>query len=173
MSTTASLLTFEQFERLPDTGEPGKCELLEGELIQLPPAKRKHMDAAGRLYRMLIPLVEPAGIGDVKIEMGYKLGRNTWQIPDVSIAYPGQPGDDYLEGAPLLAVEVVSESNRAAYMNRKVRIYLAHGAQEVWVMYPSTRSVWVFGTVGPREFRGALSSRILPNLEIDLEAAFG
>jgi hypothetical protein len=36
MGTTTSLLTFEEFERLPD--EPGKLELLHGELFHVPPA---------------------------------------------------------------------------------------------------------------------------------------
>src|ERR1019366_2578743 len=48
---TTTLLSFEEFERLPD--EPGKLELLDGELIQLPPAKRKHVDIAHRIYDLL------------------------------------------------------------------------------------------------------------------------
>ena len=39
MGTTTSLMTFEDFERLPE--EPGKRELLKGELIELQPAKKK------------------------------------------------------------------------------------------------------------------------------------
>ena len=35
-----TLLTFEEFERLPD--EPGKMELLDEEPIRLPPAKLKY-----------------------------------------------------------------------------------------------------------------------------------
>ena len=42
MTVGTSLMTFEEFERLPEPEQPGKCELLEGELIQLPPAKKKH-----------------------------------------------------------------------------------------------------------------------------------
>ncbi len=173
MSTTTSLLTFEEFERLPDTRELGRCELLEGEVIHSPLATRQHMQSAQRLFLTLIPLVEPAGIGQVYIVMGYKLGGNTWQVPDVSIAWPNHPGDDYLEGAPLLAVEIVSEYTKAADLNRKVNIYLAHGSQEVWVLYPSMRFVWVFKKGRARDFEGVLSSPILPNLEIDLEAVFG
>ena len=37
MGVSTSLLTFEEFEQLPD--DPGKLELLDGELIRLPPAK--------------------------------------------------------------------------------------------------------------------------------------
>jgi len=34
MGTTTNLMTFEQFERLPD--EPHKLELIDGELIRMP-----------------------------------------------------------------------------------------------------------------------------------------
>ena len=43
---TPTLLSFEEFEQLPD--EPGKLEFLDGELIQLPPAKFNHMEIAHR-----------------------------------------------------------------------------------------------------------------------------
>lgn len=171
MGATTSLLTFEQFERLPGTDEPGKCELLEGELIQLPPPKKKHMKRAYRLADALRPWVNrAAGLGEVNIEMGYKIGRSTWLVPDVSIEHPGQPGEDYFEGAPLLAVEVISEANRASDVDRKVKKYLGNGSQEVWVVYPETRCVWVFRTEGAQEFQGVLGSRLVEGLEIDLEA---
>jgi hypothetical protein len=39
-TTTTALLTFEEFEALPD--QPGKLELLYGELIEMPVAAAKH-----------------------------------------------------------------------------------------------------------------------------------
>ena len=39
---STTLLTFEELEQLPD--EPGKMELLDGELIRLPPAKKRHIE---------------------------------------------------------------------------------------------------------------------------------
>jgi Uma2 family endonuclease len=54
---TTTLLSFEQ---LPD--EPGKVELLDGELIQLPPAKLKHMEVARRIHLLLMRAAEKAGV---------------------------------------------------------------------------------------------------------------
>ena len=133
MGDVRTLLTFEQFEQLPD--EPGKCELLGGELIQLPPAKRKHNRRSERLFRWLDSTImdmhargEAAGLGDPHHEEGYLLGPLTWLQPDVSITHAGQPEDDYFEGAPALAVEIVSESNTPRKIARKVEAFLAHGA---------------------------------------------
>jgi len=148
MPTAVELVTFEDLERLPE--EPGKTELLDGELIQMPPAKRRHNKVAKRLFLRLFQLIESLsahgadlGLGEVEIEMGYKLGRNpdSWLIPDVSITHRDQPGDDYYEGAPLIAIEVISESNTAAKIDRKIEKYLANGGEEVWVVYGGTRRV--------------------------------
>jgi len=148
MPTAVELVTFEELERLPE--EPGKTELLDGELIQMPPAKLPHNRLGKRLFLRLHQLVESMradgaalGLGEVEIEMGYKIGRkpDSWLIPDASVTHPDQPGDDYCEGAPLIAIEVISESNTAAKIDRKIEKYLANGGQEVWVVYGETRRV--------------------------------
>jgi len=169
-----TLLSFEEFEQLPS--EPGKQELLDGELIRLPPPKLRHTKIIHQLQDMLHALVTRLGsggeLGQIYIEAGYKLGRNAWLQPDVSISHPNQPSADYLEGAPLLAVEVISESNTAEQMDRKVKAYLASGAVEVWVVYPKTRSVWAFRPGRAEEFVNTLHSGILPGLLIDLDQLF-
>ena len=80
---TTTLLSFEEFEQLPD--EPGKVELLDGELIQLPPAKRKHVEIAHRIYDLLKPVVDKAEasarLGGAYLEMGYKFGTGAWLQP--------------------------------------------------------------------------------------------
>src|SRR5690242_4710709 len=102
---TTTLLTFEEFERMPN--EPGKTELLDGELIRLPPAKKRHMRTSHGLRDTLKPWVDKAGaaggLGEVSVEMGYKIGPRNWLQPYVSIEHANQPGADYCEGAPALA----------------------------------------------------------------------
>ena len=64
--------------------------------------------------------------------------------PDVSLVLGATPEDaeeqtGFIPGAPDIAVEVVSPSNTAAEIDRKVAEYLAAGAQRVWVAHPATR----------------------------------
>ena len=171
---TTTLLSFEEFEQLPD--EPGKLEFLDGELIKLPPAKRRHMELSRRIQILLIRAADKAGIparlGEVYHETGYKFGSRAWLQPDVSIPYRDQPGGDYFESAPALAVEVISESNTAAQMARKVKTYLTNGCVEVWLVYPNTRSVWVYREGHAEEFESVLRSSLLPGMEIDLSQLF-
>jgi Uma2 family endonuclease len=180
-TTTSGLLTFAEFESLPD--EPGKLELLEGELIRMPPAKRKHMNTTHRLFRRLDRMVEDLrrgrpelGLGDVYMEMGYRMGSDpgTWLVPDVSITHAGQTGDDYYEGAPLVAVEVASGSQSAAHLEAKAEMYLSRGAREVWLVFPKTHRAWIcragVSTIEVRE--SSIRSEVLPGVEIRFEDIF-
>jgi Uma2 family endonuclease len=171
---TTTLLSFEEFEQLPD--EPGKLELLDGELIQLPPAKRKHMEIAHRIHALLVlnrgNAGVPAKLGGAYLETGYKFSSRAWLQPDVSITYFDQPGGDYFESAPALAVEVISESNSADQMDRKVSTYLTNGGVEVWLVYPKRRCVWVYREGHAEEFQDILRSNLLPGVEIDLKQLF-
>jgi Uma2 family endonuclease len=54
------------------------------------------------------------------------------------------PENGYLAQAALLAVEVVSPSNTAMDMERKVSQYLRAGTSEVWLLYPATQRLHVY-----------------------------
>ena len=52
--------------------------------------------------------------------------------------------NEHLEGAPELAVEVVSPSDSAQDLSLKVDQYLGAGTKQVWVLYPKVKRVHVF-----------------------------
>jgi Uma2 family endonuclease len=56
--------------------------------------------------------------------------------------------DQHIEGAPDLAVEVVSPSDSAEDLRTKVRQYLAAGGHTVWIVYARSRIVEVFQAGG-------------------------
>jgi Uma2 family endonuclease len=58
MGTVKTLLTFEEFEQLPD--QPGKRELVRGEVIELPPAKLEHNRIADRICDRLKAAIRQA-----------------------------------------------------------------------------------------------------------------
>jgi Uma2 family endonuclease len=134
-----TLISNAEFELLPD--EPGKQELLEGEVICLPPAKLPHSRIATNIIDILRRAFDRRR---VFIEAGYQLTTHTWLVPDISVMWPNQViEDDYLQGAPQIAVEVASRGNTAEEIERKTAAYLRHGAAEVWIVFPRTRSMMV------------------------------
>ena len=54
-------------------------------------------------------------------------------------------------------------------MDKKVTDYLAHGAAEVWVIYPETRHAWVYRQSAPAATRETIHSDLLPGIEIPLD----
>jgi Uma2 family endonuclease len=172
---TKTLLTFEQFEKYPNDGH--KHELLQGAHIILPPPKSYHSDVQHMLLRILQPYVDQHGLGDVRIEAGFKLSEDTWVQPDVSFLRTSQlrstrPGG-YYEGAPALAIEVASESNTAAPLDLKMELYFAYGAEEVWIVYPQTRRVRAYFPDGHGEtLASGLQSALFPGWSAPLSAIF-
>jgi Uma2 family endonuclease len=172
MPVASELLTFEQFAELPE-GEPGKDELLDGEWIHMPPPVQYHNNVATKLFLGLLQLSESLKsdgptqrLGTVHIEAGYRFGKNSWLVPDVSVAHADQALGDYYEGAPLIAIEIVSKTNSAATIDRKIEKYFQNGAEEVWVFYPETRRVLTYfaGRDEVEIGREYIRSRVLPEV---------
>lgn len=173
---TRTLLTFEEFVNFQDDGK--KHELLEGEAVTMPPAKRPHSRIQQNLQDALRPYVREHGMGEVHMEVGFKLSARSWLQPDVSFVRTNQiqRGDpnEYYEGAPALAVEVASESNTAAQLDLKMELYFAHGSEEVWVVFPQTRHVRVHFPDGHSETLSAtLNSELFPGWSVPVAEILG
>jgi Uma2 family endonuclease len=142
---TRTLLTFEQFERYEDDGMIH--ELVQGEHVVTPPANILRSLVRHNLYDALGPYVRGHDLGEVYIAAGFKLSSDTFLKTDASFIRNSQfartKPDGYLEGAPALTIEVASESNTAAQLDLKMELYFAHGAEEVWIVFPQTRHVRV------------------------------
>ena len=132
---TVTLLTAEQYLNMPN--EPGKHELLDGELISVPPAKHSHSKIIRAFQKFLETALDESRVWILE---GYQLKRG-WLIPDISVTWPNQPVSDWLQGAPMIAIEIVSRGNTAEEIDRKTEAYLEEGAAEVWVVYPKRRKM--------------------------------
>lgn len=170
-------MSFADFERLEQGAD--KIELLKGELIRVPPAKKTHMEICERLFKLLDAALEAlrraghtVSAGKAHMEMGYKIEGEppSWLQPDVSVTHAGQASDEsYYLGAPLIAFEIVSRRNTAPELNAKVAIYLASGAAEVWLIYPEQRHAWVYdGSGTAHREEQAIRTPLLPGFEIPL-----
>jgi Uma2 family endonuclease len=178
MATATRLLTFEEFEQMPET--PGKEELLEGELVELPSGDLRHDRIARRIFKELDAALaeahkngQAAELGEVCIEFGYKLASQNWVQPDVSVTNVNQVESKYLEGAPAIAVEVISPSNTVEEVELKIKLYFEHGAREVWRVHPKTQHVIVQVADQLRIVRDTLTTPLLPGLSMTVAEILG
>lgn len=113
---------------------PYKIETNEYGQLVMSPQKPRHSNAQSRIGDLLSRLVERRGRGIVEFALetskGVKVPDVVWisevrwsRIPDDAEASPV---------APEICIEVLSTSNAEAEMDAKRRLYLEHGALEVW-----------------------------------------
>jgi len=141
---TKTLLTFEQFDQLP--AEEGKLfELDEGELRIISTGRPRHNRVRDELAYRLRRVVKEGRLGEIFVETEFHLSPDSVRIPDIAFVRAERARqidpDRPIEGAPALAIEVVSPTDLAGYLARKVDQYLAAGAQVVWVLYPNVKEV--------------------------------
>jgi len=144
-----SVLTAEEFFRLYSHKE-GHYELVRGEVVEMAPPGGVHGGVASNISYSLQAYNRQHRLGRVVVETGFCLEcrPDTVRGPDVAFVRnervpPAGMPRGFFSGPPDLAVEVVSPSDTAAELERKVHEYLNSGAQRVWVFYPDTRRVAV------------------------------
>lgn len=176
---TAAPLTIEAFSQLPRNAE--RHEISAGELITMPPAKSLHSRIATKLFKLLIAALERAQSSEAFAEAGYVLSRDPLTIrqPDISVLsrqrVQSTGEDEYIEGAPDLAVEIVSPSDSAEDLQIKVDQYLSAGAKQVWVVYPKAKCVHVFSATGLRvfsEMQTLQAGDLLPEFSVQVRDLF-
>jgi Uma2 family endonuclease len=150
MGVTTALLTVEEYAQLPEE-ETMRTELVEGEIVRMGDAKLIHELVKSNAAELLIEYILQNRIGRVFSESMFKLGPREGRIPDVTLLLKDrlaqQNRDGFLEGAPDLALEVVS-SESAAFLERKVNLFLARGCRSFWVAYPAERTFWIHRAAG-------------------------
>lgn len=146
--TATGQYTIDDLLNLPEHGR--WHELVQGELRPMSPANSRHGEIATQIAVLLRAYARQHKLGRVLVEGGYILSRSpdTVVAPDVSfiqrsrIPSAGLP-ETYFDGAPDLAVEIVSPNDSYNEIEEKIREYFRAGAALVWVVSPRSRSVAV------------------------------
>lgn len=155
--STASLpveMSLRDFQARTPREDGWREELIEGELVVSPDPKADHAYIVEVIRETLRPL----------LSKGYFITNNSsCVLPPRSMPSPdlfvvrrermleAVRRSDWIQGAPDLVIEISSASNRR--LQSKAELYLRHGAEQVWTVYPKRRVVLVSSEEGPREAR--------------------
>ena len=181
MSYAARLLTAEEFAGYPDARS---SELVRGVRRVCEPPGGRHGRLAGTVAARLHEHVERHQLGTVLVEAGYLLARapDTVRGPDVSFVGkarlpPDEIPEGFISGAPDLAVEILSASNRWQDIEEKLADYLGAGTRMVWVLDPRDRRAVVrYPDRPPRLLAadGLLDGEdVVPGFVLELKDLFG
>jgi Uma2 family endonuclease len=173
-----TLMTAEQFDALPEE-EGRKWELLDGELIEVPSATPKHNRILLRLARFLEEFAEAGNLVAVCLETDLAVRANTRLRPDFGFFSAETWRTVDLERVPIvqtpdIEVEVTSPSETSTTINRKIDAYLKWGVQEVWLIEPEIRTLFVHTLAGAQRLsEGAyLTSSFVPGWQLQIADLF-
>jgi Uma2 family endonuclease len=129
-------ITVDEYHRMTGAGllaPDARVELIEGEIVDMPPIGSRHAAAVNRLAELFHAAIGPRAI--VQCQGPVRLGDLSEVQPDFAIL--ARREDFYEARHPtaadiLLAVEV-SDSTLRFDLHTKAALYAAHGIRELWV----------------------------------------
>lgn len=162
-----------------------RYEVVEGVPREMPPTGGEHGEIELEVGYVLRRSPEIRRLGRVVVgEVLFRLKRNPELARAADVAFiridrlvGGRVPSGPIEGAPDLAVEIVSPNDLAGEVQEKVQQWLDGGAVVVWVLYPATRGVVIWRANGATpELRGAAevdAEPILPGFRCRADELFG
>lgn len=144
----ARATTWNEFIALPD-GD--RRELVRGRLVELEVPTRLHEHIVAMMIFHLVGWARAEAGGQV-LASGYKvrIHEHTAFMPDVQYFRGGRllPEQGLAEGAPDLAIEVISPSSVRYDQVEKLNGYASIGTREYWLIHPENRTLHRF-VLGP------------------------
>ncbi len=176
--------TYEDFCLFPDDGK--RHELIEGEHRMSPSPRTRHQIVSGNLAALLWNFLKESRRGTLlAAPMDVVLSDLDVVEPDlvyVSAARANIITEQNIQGAPDLAVEILSESSRKMDEIVKRKLYERAGIPEYWILDPELDAARVYRLRDGRYVRiaeltreagDALTSDLFPGLTLPLAEIFG
>ena len=133
-------MTLEDFEAIRDVDDGHRYELIDGSLIVTPSPLAHHQLAVIELaYRLRLTRPEHYQVYVAPLDIS--LGKDTVLQPDVLVVARSDIANHRVQGAPTLAVEVLSPSTRHIDLGLKLSRYEAAGTANYWVIDPDEPSL--------------------------------
>ena len=185
--TQASIkFTYEDYKSLPES-ERERFELLEGELVPMPPSPGEpHQWISIGLASLLYRFVREHQLGRVyeaplDVVLGGPGGEHVVQ-PDIFFISKARRHiihKEEIRGAPDLVIEILSTATAEKDRTYKRRLYARYGVKEYWIVDPDERTIEVLA-LGQRSLErvaaykkaDTLESPLLPDLQIRLREIF-
>lgn len=152
-------ITVDLYQQMGEKGlltREDRVELIEGEILEMPPIGTRHGSVTGRLGKWLYRAIDDAAI--VRLDNPVNLGKYSQPQPDLMLLKPRS--DDYIASHPgpqdvLLLVEVC-DSTLEFDQGRKRELYARFGIREYWVVDVNGRSINACSGPADGEFRSAV-----------------
>lgn len=165
--------TVSEYYRMAEVGllaRDARVELIEGEIIDMPPIGIPHASITEQLRRLF-----DRAVGEAALVWSHpvRLSQYSEPVPDISLL---KPRDDFyarqrvMADDALLVIEV-SDSSFMYDRNIKVPLYARHGIPEVWILDVKRSTVWFFRSLADKSYSDVSSVAVNPKSGSAKEAA--
>ena len=177
-------LSVADYYRMAEVGilaPDARVELIDGEIIDMPPIGSPHAGKVNHLVKLLAQAVGDHAV--LLVQNPVVLGEHSSPQPDLALARPR--ADFYASRHPqaddLLLVVEVSDTSLRFDRDDKVPLYARHGIPEVWlvdlqakrlVRYRNAQQA-AYASVDQPGLGSPLEIAALPETRLDLSALFG
>ncbi len=179
MAVTARTYTYDDLAHTPDDGQ--RYEIIGGELIVSPAPLLNHQAVAGTLFMWLRLFVSTHRLGEVYgAPTDVRLTPYNTVQPDMLFIAQGRLDirrRAYVDGAPDLVVEVLSDRTRRVDLVQKRALYAMAGVPEYWIADIDARSLTMLTLVEGQyqmieQDEDVARSLIVPGFEIAVADVF-
>lgn len=174
-----------QIEELDPTPEDPLYEIINGHRVEMPPMGVTANLVNSRLHILLGHHTELHDLGTILVESLFIIDRQRkiYRRPDVAFVTrerwpldrPLPPTGDW-EIVPDLAVEVISPNEKFHQVVRKVREFFGYGIQQVWLVEPLERLVFLFEALNRvtvlQEHQTLEGGTLIPGFQLPLSKLF-
>jgi Uma2 family endonuclease len=182
MATTATRLTYDDLDAIPQERPGDRHELIDGELVVTPSPIPNHQRISINIEFALEAYARETGRGEMfHAPADIRFTPDNVLIPDILfIAKDRQHivGPKAIDAPPELVVEILSPGTRRRDVTIKRALYARFGVQEYWIVDPAAKTIQALALVGDAyvaiaaDEGGAIHSRVLPGFVLTPEIVF-
>ncbi len=161
-------------------------QIINGDPVMAPSPFGYHQSILGKLYFLLNLYLEKNKQGEVllsPLDVILEEGLNVVQPDLIYIKKENMSifhKDGHIKGVPDLLIEIVSPGSVSRDTVEKFQIYEKYGVSEYWIVFPEQKVVEVFELKSGKyhlfcsteNTKGILSSKLLPEFQINIETLF-
>ena len=168
-----------------ELAEGERYELIYGEAYAMSAPNAKHQEILGELFSQFHAYLRgkpcKAYLAPYDVRLFYEEDESDDTVvqPDISVVCDEKKrGDEGCRGAPDLVVEILSPSNTAIEMERKLKLYHEAGVREYWIVDPENKVLAAYRfrqeaiVVNTYKKNDTVPTAIFPGLDITLEQVF-
>lgn len=161
--------TFDEFCVLVKDGQ--KADLIDGVIYMASPENLQANELFGWLFSLLTLYVQQKDLGQVYgTRVGFRLDDKNAPEPDIAFATKerAQHKGGHFEGAPDLALEIVTPDSKQRDYELKRQLYERFGVQEYWIIDELKEQITVYALNKQKQYRqrrpkkGIFTSQIIP-----------